>query len=47
VLSKWAYEKFKEVFDAIDKGDEGPVWTFFESILQYSSPVLPGAGSSH
>ena len=37
----------QQVFDAIDKGDEGPAWTFFESILRNSSPVLPGAGSSH
>ena len=47
ILSRWAYEKFKQVFDAIDKGEEGPVWAFLESILRHSSPMLPGAGSSH
>ena len=47
VLSRWAYEKFKQVFDAIDKGNEGPVWAFLESILRHSSPMVLGAGSSH
>jgi hypothetical protein len=47
MFSRWAYEKFKQVFDAIDKGEEGPVWAFLESILRHSSPMLLGAGSSH
>ena len=47
MFSRWVYEKFKQALDAIDTGEEGPVWAFLESILRHSSPVLPGAGSSH